>query len=100
MSELSPKEGAQKEWSTEWISLRKLCVIAVPEGADENYSEQAANPGVPYGKVVPKTFHADSVNEHKMARSFTRMLSWLLRSESTFPAKNLWGLLSKRWTVF
>jgi len=26
MSELSPKEGAQKEWSTEWISLRKLCV--------------------------------------------------------------------------
>src|SRR6266571_6835026 len=25
-----------------------------------NYSEQAANPGVPYGKVVRKTFHADS----------------------------------------
>ena len=32
----------------------------------QNDSEQAANPGVPYGKVVRKKFHADSINGRKM----------------------------------
>ena len=38
----------------------------------QNYSEQAAHPGVPYGKVVRKQFHADSINGRKMADAESR----------------------------
>ena len=37
-----------------------------PEVTYKNDSEQAANPGVPYGKVVREKFHADSINGRKM----------------------------------
>jgi len=36
------------------------------------HSERAAHPGVPYGKVVAKKFHADSINGHKMADAGSR----------------------------
>jgi hypothetical protein len=39
------------------ISYHLICML---------HEDEAANPGVPYGNVLRKEFHADRINGHKM----------------------------------